>query len=376
MSTVKILHCADIHIGAAESFLKEKADSRRFETLITFEKIVDLAKEHSVQVVALAGDILDSNNIEKTFIRRILEKISQQKDIKFVFAAGNHDPLDFASPFKDTEIPENLYVLSTQGECIIFDDIKVNVFGKSFEGAFLKGTDKFNIQMPDNDYVNLMVQHGELSSDLNSRYNAITQEFIKSSEMDYIALGHIHKRSQIGKLCDTYFAYSGCPEGQGFDELGQKGVYIGEIGKGSCLLEFIPVAKRLHICEKVDVTSVPQNEIADRVLSQLKEKYGEEFTDNLYKIVLTGSVSPESEASLAEIESRLNNALYFAKVVDKTEYLIDYEALSKEASLKGIFVKNMISLIEKADENQVSMYKNALKIGLKAFNSEVGFNED
>jgi hypothetical protein len=49
MSTLKILHCADIHIGAAESFLGNLADSRRYETLLTFERIVDLAVEQSSQ---------------------------------------------------------------------------------------------------------------------------------------------------------------------------------------------------------------------------------------------------------------------------------------------------------------------------------------
>ena len=36
MDTVKILHCADVHIGAEESFLGEKSYSRRRETLLTF----------------------------------------------------------------------------------------------------------------------------------------------------------------------------------------------------------------------------------------------------------------------------------------------------------------------------------------------------
>ena len=41
MNNVKILHTADIHIGARDAFLGTTAESRRFETLLTFEKIVD-----------------------------------------------------------------------------------------------------------------------------------------------------------------------------------------------------------------------------------------------------------------------------------------------------------------------------------------------
>ena len=53
---VKILHMADLHIGANESFLGEKAVSRRLEALLTFEKAVDLAKEERVQLFLIAGD--------------------------------------------------------------------------------------------------------------------------------------------------------------------------------------------------------------------------------------------------------------------------------------------------------------------------------
>ena len=48
MNTVKILHCADIHIGARESFLGPLAAERRAETLITFERIIDLGVKSSV----------------------------------------------------------------------------------------------------------------------------------------------------------------------------------------------------------------------------------------------------------------------------------------------------------------------------------------
>ena len=40
MESVKILHCADLHIGAAASFLNERAENRRFEALLTFERIM------------------------------------------------------------------------------------------------------------------------------------------------------------------------------------------------------------------------------------------------------------------------------------------------------------------------------------------------
>jgi len=377
MDSVKILHTADIHIGAAESFLGKSAQQRQFETLITFERIVDLAVKENVKVLALAGDIFDSNDIESRFFEAVFSKISANKDIKVIAVAGNHDPLNADSPYLKYDLPENLYILGTKDECITFDDLKLNVYGRSFENVYLEGEELFTLAPKDNGYINLMLQHGELKSDLNSEYNAITPKFVKNSGMDYIALGHVHKRTEIGRIDNTFFAYCGCPEGQGFDELGSKGVYIGEIGKGFCELIFTPVAKRNHIHEKIDVTNnFSSEEIVNRTLAVLNEKYGENYADNLYKIELIGEIPTDCEIITAEILSRLSEILYFVKVKDSTDFSIDLKELSNETTLKGIFVKKMLQKIESADDETKEKYKNALKLGLKSFNTEVKYNED
>ena len=376
MRTVKILHCADIHIGAAESFLGVLRENRRYETLITFERIIDIAKEENVELIAIAGDLFDSNNIEQRFIDAVMNKIREAAPIKVVFAAGNHDPLNAQSPFLKEELPQNLYILGTKDEEITFEELKLKVYGRSFESAFLKGEEAFSLPT-NNDYINLLVQHGELKSDLNSEYNAITPKFVKNSGMDYIALGHVHKRSDIGKIDNTYFAYCGCPEGQGFDELQEKGVYIGQIGKGKCDLQFVSVSKRQHILEKIDISEISGAvEISAEIINALKEKYGEDYSQNLYKIELIGSVSEDNEINTEEILSRISNELYFVKIKNKTEIKIDLEALKNEASLRGIFVKKMLERTENAPEDEKELYRKALKLGLKAFNAEVKFDED
>ena len=73
MDSVKILHCADIHLGAAENFLSTRAESRRAETLITFEKIINLARDRAVDILLIAGDLFNSNKIEKSLIDRVFE---------------------------------------------------------------------------------------------------------------------------------------------------------------------------------------------------------------------------------------------------------------------------------------------------------------
>ncbi len=375
MNSVKILHCADIHIGAAESFLGTRAESRQAETLITFENIIKIAKDNNIDILLIAGDLFNSNNAQKVFINRVFECFASISDIKVVVACGNHDPYNADSPFKTHKL-DNLYVLDTKDSFVEFADLGTRVYGKSFKEIYTKGEAEFSIK-PNDDFINLMCIHGELRADLGSDYNSITNGFIESSGMDYIALGHVHKRSDIEKLGNTYFAYCGCPEGQGFDELGEKGVYLGEISKGGCNLQFVPVAKRIHIAENVDISGLTSAaEISNFIINTLGQKYGDMYRENLYKIILIGQLDECTVISTPEITSRLSDALYFAKVKDKTEVKVNLELLSKEQSLKGIFVKNMLERISGAEENEKPILKDALNIGLKAFNAEVTYDED
>lgn len=375
MKTVKILHTADIHIGAKDSFLKSQAQKRRLETLLTFEKIIDLAKEKQVDIITIAGDLFDSNTVEERFVDAVFSAIEKCK-IPTVFAAGNHDPLNAESPFVFRDLPDNLFVLGKEDECITFEELSLKVYGRSFDSVYLQGEERFTLDT-DEDYVNLMVQHGELKSDLSSDYNSITPSFVKNCKMDYIALGHVHKRTPIGKIGGTSFAYCGCPEGQGFDELEEKGVFIGEIGRNICNLEFISVSKRKHIHHKIDISNLAStDEIFNKIIEELNQNYGNDFGENLYKIEIIGQSDPQNELHLKELLARLEEVLYFVKIKDSTELKIDFQELINEPSLKGIFAKKMLEKIENADECDKEKYKKALKIGLKAFTGEVNFDED
>ncbi len=376
MTSVKILHCADLHIGAAESFLGTLAGRRRFETLLTFEKIIDLAVAENVSVVAVAGDLFDSNAVEDELVRPVLEKIAAVPQIRVVYAAGNHDPLTPDSPVKRFPLPENLFVLDAEDTCLTFEDISLKVYGRSFDSAAMKGEGSFPLA-PDNDgYVHLMVLHGDFGGETDSPYNAVSREFVRTSGMDYLALGHVHTCTPIEKAGSTSFAYCGCPEGQGFDETGEKGVYLGSIAQGVCDLRFVPVSRRLHLRRSVDISGLSSSAaVSDRVLAALREER-EDFAEHLYKIRLIGEIPPTFTPDLDEITARLSGAVYYLSMQDETSLAVDADRLCEEVSLKGLFVKNLMEAMRTAPPDQKPLYSAALKLGLAAFGSEVAYHED
>ena len=251
----------------------------------------------------------------------------------------------------------------------------MKIYGKSFSEVFCLGEDRFSLAADEN-YINILCLHGELDGEMSGNYNCIKREFIGNSKMDYIALGHIHKRSGINNINGTYFAYSGCMEGHGFDEIGEKGVYIGEIGKGFCELEFVRTSKRLYLTEETDITDLrDEKEVCEKILADLAEKY-DNFSENLYKIILTGSYEEGKKLKSEEISVRLNEKLYFCKVTDSSFVSLDLKALSVENTLKGLFVKKMLEKIEDSEDCEKENLQAALNIGLAAFDGEVGFDED
>ncbi len=374
MGCIKILHTADVHIGAREAHLEALAQQRRFETVFTFEKTVRLAAQNGVRLFLIAGDLFDSNRIEEVFIKRTLEAIKSAAEITFVFAAGNHDPLSADSPFLKHEIPENLKILPARDSVLELEALGVRVYGCSFDSVYKKGEERFLLTTPDDDIINILCIHGELKSDLNSDYNSVTVDFLKSCGMDYVALGHVHRRTAVQKIGKAFAAYCGCPEPHGFDETGKKGVYIGEIKKGECSLEFTATAAREYVEINVDITD--KTDIVAAALDELQKSYGEGFRDNLYKIILTGEVTEDFKIDTAEISGRISSEVYFAKLRDKTTLKLNLKALANEHSLKGIFVKKCLERIDSAeDEAQKEMLKQALNIGVKAFSAEVKCDE-
>ena len=376
MKEITFIHTADLHIGAQCGYLGTLGQRRRSEVLVTFRRITHYCKEHSIPFLIIAGDLFDSNNVDEYLIDEVFSAFGDIPETKIIFAAGNHDPLTSDSPFLSRELPPNVTVLPTKDTMLSFDEPRIRIYGRSFSNVYEDKITDFEYTPPQDDYFNLMVLHGDAENS-GGAYRAIPTEFIEKSGMDYIALGHVHSATPLKKAGNTYYAYSGCPDGQGFDEAGQKGFYLVTLKNGKAKAELVPCAARMHIVCEADITGVTSSTGAARaVLSLLKENYGEDYTENIYKIILTGTVSRELTLNMDEIVAELSANVFFAKFKNKVRREADYASLAKEQTLKGIFVKKMLEKIAAAKEDERETLENALSLALEAFEGEVDCIED
>lgn len=382
MNQIKILHCADFHLGAELSSIGSHAKQRREEILITFYRIVTICKEEDIELLLIAGDLFEGSNTDRNIINSVKEALASIPNTIVAIAPGNHDYVSIDSPFADGVWPENVHIFQLGLESIEFREKGLRLWGAGFTSTYVNQPLLVETDIPEDDKINICVMHGDLvAENQTSNYNPISPALIRLSGMDYLALGHIHKRTTVLQSGGTQYAYCGCPEGKGFDELDEKGVYIGTITKGRADLAFRPVCKRMNLEVHVDISSAATNtEVAEIAIHTIKNQYGEKFAEHLYKVILEGALDAGFAPDCVAIALRLQNALYFIKIRDATHLAINFEELAKETSLKGIFTRKMLDKLnqslESNREQEALQYKRALYIGIKAFDSEVTLNEN
>ncbi len=352
---VTIIHCADLHFDSPFKGLDsaQKAEIRREELRQVFGRITNLAESEKADALIISGDLFDSLTVSSQTLRYIREKLSQISHIPVFIAAGNHDCNAPGSYYKIYNFGENVHIFSDKIEkieCKGFDIYGVSFASQDEPNSLLNG-----FSVDDEEKINIMAMH----ADIGGAYNPISKQEIAESGLDYLALGHIHaysEKMQFGKTCAVY---PGCPEGRGFDELGQKGVVKAVIDKNDTYVEFIPLAKRIYHEITVDVSGAESYEtLCGRILLAMKGT-----PDDLYKIVLVG----EAEFSVQPAIILESLHCFSAKIKDETRAKIDLKKLSEEYSLKGLFINE---ILKQAENGSSPLINQALSYGLEALSGE------
>lgn len=370
MRKIKILHTADIHFDTPFSGMTPKQALKSKEELkLVFEKIINFASEKQVDVILISGDIFDNLSVNKStlhFIKTCFEKIN---NIYIFISPGNHDPFNEKSFYSIVEWPSNVYIFKGRMEKVFLEDLNTVVWGAGFNTTHVNKSLIKEVKRVDG-YNNIMVLHGEISiSKDGNDYNPITEEEIAKSNMDYIALGHRHKFSEVKKIKNTYYSYSGCPQGRGFDELDDKGVVLLELKNKYIESKFIRTSIRNYYEKEINIEECfGYGEVKNRIINEILNY---DRKNNFYKIVLKGQVSEEFTINEDVLEELLKDDFYFVKVIDKSEIKLDINELIKGYSLKSIFAKKIYEKLQKAEtEDEREIITLALKMGLQSISGD------
>ena len=330
---MKFIHCADLHLDSKiDTLPAEKSKIRREEILHAFERLCEYASINGVSAVIIAGDMFDTSRVTQRTRNRVMQVIRQNSSIDFLYLSGNHDEDNFISTTDN--LPNNLKIFGEKWTSFRYDGVVIS--GIKLTPYNVKTVyDSLSLVKED---VNIVVLHGQVAGyKVVERAELISLPRLKEKNIDYLALGHIHEHS-IGELdLRGKFAYSGCLDGRGFDEIGDKGFVLLDVNEHSIDYQFVPFSSRNFTVFEYNVDRVSdwlcaKAEILDYLKNNVSDK-------NLVKVVLKGQRKADFDIDVQGLSMRLNELFFFAKVYDKTQILIEESDYELDKSVRGEFVR-------------------------------------
>ena len=355
---VKVLHAADFHLDSAFGALTgEQAKLRRRESRALVERLSNYVNQNQIDIVLLAGDLFDSEITYRDTIEQLFAALGAMTARVFI-APGNHDCYSARSPYATLTWPENVHVFTTtQVERVALPELGCAVYGAAFTDKAQEESLLAGFSAPEDGLVHLMVLHGDLNA-AQAQYDPITREQIAASNLDYLALGHVHAFGGVQREGRTAYAYSGCPEGRGFDELGDKGFLCGTVERGNAQMAFVPFARRRYEILTVDVSN------ADPAQA-LRKALPENTAGDLYRVIFTGETD-ERGVDCRALREEFAPDFFYLELRDHTRIRQDIWARAQEDSLRGLFLRELRERYEHADEEEKAGIERAARFGLAA----------
>ena len=92
---LRIIHTADVHLGARHDDLGEQAAAQRERQFAAFKAAIDLALAEKVDLFLIAGDLFDSNVQPRRSVERVAAELKRLAEarIRSVIIPGTHDVL-------------------------------------------------------------------------------------------------------------------------------------------------------------------------------------------------------------------------------------------------------------------------------------------
>ncbi len=359
---VKILHAADFHLDSAYGALgEEQARARRQESRELVRQLVDYANEQGAAVMLLAGDLFDSDEFFSQTGEDLALALSRFDGRAFI-APGNHDFCAPGSAYDRILWPENVHVFREDKlERVDLPEYQCSVWGAGFTAPYVEDCRVLEgFTAPDDGWTHLLVLHGDLGAK-GSRYRPLTAEQLAATGADYAALGHQHAFSGVHTAGKTAWAYSGCLEGRGFDELGEKGFLCGTVSPGKAEMRFVPFGARRYEILRVDVTDSQPLAAVSGALPRDTEK-------DVYRVILTGET--DAPVRLDWLQQELANRFYALELRDQTRMKQDLWERCGDDSLRGLFLRELRKKYDAAaDEAERKKIEQAVRFGLAAMDN-------
>jgi DNA repair protein SbcD/Mre11 len=377
---LRIIHTADIHLGARHDDLGVQAAAQRDRQFAAFRATVDLALAEKVDLFLIAGDLFDSNVQPRRSVERVVGELKRlvEARIRTVIIPGTHDVYDRTSIYRaydlkamagSTERDDLVTVLTPDVSRVHLPALDAVVVARVFDtkrapSSPLAGLDASTDATGATWRIGMV--HGSIAIPGKTDRDevVITTEEIANSKLDYLALGHWHSTQQARAGAVAY-AYAGAPEAVALDQDRAGKVLLIELenvdGKRIVTIEDRIVGRTTFQRVQLDATGVGTQ---PELIAGLAKRAD---PDLVLDVRIVGVRPDELDLHIDEIESALAPSFLKVRVRDVSLPALTEGTLPSPDTVVGAFIRDLEAQIaeleatDKADE--AAELRDALRLG-------------
>ena len=375
---LRLLHTADVHLGARHADLGDRAATQRERQFAAFVASIDLALQEKVDLVLIAGDLFDSNTQPRRSVERAAAQIKRlvEARIRVVIAPGTHDVYDKASIYRAYDMPalagavgsDLVTVLDPDHHDVHLRALDIVVHGRCYATKRAPESPLAGLDVANDDratwHVGLLHAALAIEGRTDSDDVVIRTEEIEASNLDYLALGHWHSTSK-GKAGNTTYAYAGAPEPIALDQDRAGNVLLVTLdaakGRKSVAVEERKVGKTSFERLQLDAATVGTQ---PAVVAALRERAN---PDLVLDVELIGVRPDELDLRVEEVEAELAELFLKVRVRDRSVAPLPDGPIASADTVLGAFIRDLearVAEVEAADDiESANELRDALRLG-------------
>ncbi len=339
---LRLLHTADVHLGARHEDLGEAAAALRERQHAALRAAVDLALAERVGAVLIAGDLFDSNAASRRAVERAASELARlaAARIRVVLLPGDHDSYTRSSVYRAHDISAlagagMVSVLTPETPVVHLDSLDAVVVGPADPSRPASGP---FARLDAAALTAAKWRIGMLHASPGEGAGRIAEAALEASGLDFVALGHDHIAAS-GRAGATTWAVPGPPEQVVVDrdELGTVNlVSLEERGAA----KHVAVATRVvgsawHRDLELDAASVEsQAALVDRLRAAADPEL-------VLDVRLAGDRPDSLELDPAAVEDALRGAYLHVRIRDRSRPPLTTGALPPVETVSGAFIRNV-----------------------------------
>lgn len=350
---LRLLHTADVHLGARHADLGDAAAAQRERQFAAFKASVDLAIAEKVDLFLVAGDLFDSNVQPRRSVERVAAELARlaQARIRAVLIPGTHDVYDRSSVYRAYDLSalagtrpsdDLVTVLTTDRPWVHLPALDAVVHGPVFATKRAPRSplrDLATVPVPEATWkIGLLHAAVAIPGRTDHDEVVVTVEEIAASGLDYLALGHWHS-AQVSKAKGVTYAYSGAPEPVAVDQDRAGKVLLVTLdergGERSVAVEERVVGRTTFMRQDVDAATLESQPVFIARLLALADP------DLVLDVRLIGVRPDELDLVPAEVADALRGSFLRVRIRDASKPALSEGALPPAETIAGAFIRNV-----------------------------------